>query len=127
MDPLQLPFAGHLQQRPGAVDIGTYHGVWLKDRAIHVSLGGKIDDGVNGMLVHGSAYRINVANIAAHKDQVRVIFGPFQVLHPTGVGELVVDHNAVGGVLLQHVVDEVRADESGSAGDKEVLHVSSHQ
>ena len=52
--------------------------------------------------------------------------GPSEVQQAAGVGQLVDDDDAIGGVR-ERVVNEIGADEPGAAGDEEVMQTSACQ
>jgi hypothetical protein len=85
--------------------VGAGERVLVRDRAVHVRLGGEVHDGVHaiGHLEH----EVAVLDRAHHQLDV---LG--QVVAPPGVGELVEHDDRVAGVQQ---VDEGRADEAGGA------------
>jgi hypothetical protein len=101
--------ADGVEQHAGADHVGAGEGVLVGDRAVHVRLGGEVDDRVDalGQLQH------EVAILDRAHDQLDVVG---QVLAPAGVGQLV-EHNHV--VLVLDEVDIGRADEAGGAGDEQ--------
>ena len=58
---------------------------------------------------------------ARDEGDARILQGPFEVQQAAGVGQLVDDDEAVGGVV-ERVLDEVRPDEARAAGDEEGGH-----
>ena len=119
---LQLELARRLQQHVGAVDVGLDEGVRVHDRAVDVRLGREVDDRVDLVRLQRLSHRLCVADVALHEGVARIVVDVQQVVQVAGVGQLVVDQDAIVGVLVQHVADEVRPDEPGAAGDHQVLH-----
>ena len=77
--------------------------------------GREVHDGIR--LAHQIVNQLGIADIAL--DQAHALrIGSLQGGRVAGVGELVQHHDVVGGGL-QDVVDEVGADEAGSAGDEQ--------
>jgi len=61
-------------------------------------------------------------DVAAHEAVPRVLLQPGEVLQPAGVGQLVEDGDPPVGMVLEGEMGEVRTDETGAAGDQDVLH-----
>ena len=59
--------SGRLQQHVGAIDVGLDKGVGLHQRAVDVGLGGKVDDGVDLVGLHGGIHGRSVGNVALDK------------------------------------------------------------
>ena len=82
-----------------------------------VRLGGEVDDGVDVVLPQRRLGEVAVADVALDEDDP--LLDGRQALAVPRVREQVVDDDVVVRVPLEPVVDEVRADEAGSAGDEE--------
>src|SRR5690606_22844696 len=80
------------------------------------AFGGEIEDRVGLVFGQQAVQQPAVADVALDEDVVRVPLQWFQRVPVSGVGEQVqVDHAHAAGNRVQH---EVRADESGAAGDE---------
>jgi hypothetical protein len=115
---LQTELPRHLQQRVRAVDAGLDEGVGVHDGAVDVGLGGEVDDGVDVVGAHGGGDVVAVTDVAAHELITRVVLDGQKVVEVAGIGQFVIDHNAVRLRLGQQVVNKVGTNEARSARDK---------
>ena len=119
----------YFERRPHQLDrahhIGLEEGFRLDDRAAVVGLGGKVDDRVHGLTAKGRQGHVVVAYVAVHEGvAVAVLFHVVQARRVGGVGEQVVVHDTVVRVVGEPVADEIRADETGTAGDEDRGHAA---
>ena len=111
-------FADGLQQAEGALHVGAQERLRVGDGVVVVALGGVVHDGV----VAGDepVQQLGVADVA--HDELDPIRGqPRDVLGVAGVGQLVQDGDVHLGVVVDHVVHEVAADEAAAASDDDIL------
>ena len=109
--------ADGLQQAEGALDVGAQEGLGVGDGVVVVALGGVVDDRV----VAGDDLieQRSIADVA--HDELDPILGQAgDVLGVAGVGQLVQDGNVYLGVVVDHVMHEVAADEAAAARDDDV-------
>ena len=66
--------------------------------------------------------RACVANIAAHEAVARIIADIGQIAQVASIGQLVIHDDAIVGIFIEQVVDEIGADEASATGDQEVFH-----
>ena len=111
-------FADGLQQAEGALDVRAQEGLRVGDGVVVVALGGVVHDGV----VAGDdlIQQPGVADVA-HDELHAVRRQPGDVLGVAGVGQLVQDGHVHVGVVVDHVVHEVAADEAAAARDDDVV------
>ena len=110
--------ADGLQQAEGALHVGAQERLRVGDGVVVVALGGVVDDRV----VAGDQFieQPSVADVA--HDELDAVGGqPRDVLGVAGVGQLVQDGHVHPGVVVDHVVHEVAADEAAAARDDDVL------
>ena len=110
--------ADGLQQAEGALHVGAQERLGVGDGVVVVALGGVVDDGV----VAGDDLieELSIADVA--HDEFDAGGGqPGDVLGVAGVGQLVQDGHVHPGVVVDHVVHEVAADEAAAARDDDVL------
>ena len=110
--------ADGLQQAEGALHVGAQEGLRVGDGVVVVALGGVVDDRV----VAGDQFieQPSVADVA--DDELHAVRRqPRDVLGVAGVGQLVQDGHVHPGVVVDHVVHEVAADEAAAARDDDVL------
>ena len=105
-------FAHGLQQAEGALDVGAKEGLRVGDGVVVVALGRVVHDRV--VARDQPVQQIRVADVA--HDELHAVGGqPGDVLGVAGVGQLVQDGDVHLGVVVDHVVDEVAADEAAAA------------
>lgn len=111
-------FPHGLQQAEGALYVGAQEGLRVGDGVVVVALGGVVHDGV--VARDDAVQQRGVADVA-HDELHAVRRQPGDVLGVAGVGQLVQDGDVHPGVVVDHVVDEVAADEAAAARDDDVL------
>ena len=83
-----------------------------------MALGGVVDDGV--VAGDDAVQQLRVADVA--HDELHAVGGqPGDVLGVSGVGQPVQDGDVHPGVVVDHVVHEVAADEAAAARDDDVM------
>lgn len=110
--------ADGLQQAEGSLDVGAQEGLRVGDGVVVVALGGVVNDRVvaGDQLIE----QRGVADVT-HDELNAVRWQPGDVLGVAGVGQLIQDGDVHVGVVVDHVVDEVAADEAAAARDDDVL------
>ena len=110
--------ADGLQQAEGSLHVGAEERLGVGDGVVVVALCGVVHDGVvagDQLIEQGG-----VADVA--HDELHAVGGqPGDVLGVAGVGQLVQDGDVDVGVVVDHVVHEVAADEAAAARDDDVL------
>ena len=110
--------ADGLQQAEGALDVGAQERLRVGDGVVVVALCGVVHDGV--VARDDPVQQLGVADVA--HDELHAVRGqPGDVLGVAGVGQLVQDGHVHVGVVVDHVVHEVAADEAAAARDDDVL------
>ena len=110
--------ADGLQQAEGALHVGAQERLRVGDGVVVVALGGVVHDGV--VARDDPVQQLGVADVA--DDELHAVGGqPGDVLGVAGVGQLVQDGDVHAGVVIDHVVHEVAADEAAAARDDDVL------
>ena len=110
--------ADGLKKAEGSLDVRAQEGIGVCDGVVVVALGGVVHDGVvagDQLIEQGG-----VADVA-HDELHAVRRQPRDVLGVAGVGQLVQDGHVHPGVVVDHVVHEVAADEAAAARDDDVL------
>ena len=109
--------ADGLQQAEGALDVGAQERLGVGDGVVVVAFGGVVHDGV--VARDDPIEKRSVADVA--HDELHAVGGqPGDALGVAGVGQLVQDGDVHPGVVVDHVVDEVAADEAAAARDDDV-------
>ena len=107
-----------LEQAEGALDVGAQEGLRIGDGVVVVALGGVVHDRV--VAGDDAVQELRVADVA-HDKLHAVGREPRDVLGVAGVGQLVQDGDVHAGMVVDHVVHEVAADEAAAARDDDVL------
>ena len=110
--------ADGLQQAEGALHVGAQERLRVGDGVVVVALGGVVHDRV--VAGDDPIEQLGVADVA-HDELHAVGRQPRDVLGVAGVGQLVQDGHVHPGVVVDHVVHEVAADEAAAARDDDVL------
>lgn len=110
--------ADGLQQAEGALHVGAQEGLGVGDGVVVVGLRGVVHDRV--VAWDDAIQQPGVADVA--HDELDAVGGqPGDVLGVAGVGQLVQDGHVHAGVVVDHVVHEVAADEAAAARDDDAL------
>ena len=110
--------ADGLQQAEGALHVGAQERLGVGDGVVVVALCGVVHDGV--VARDDPVQQLGVADVA--HDELHAVGGQARdVLGVAGVGQLVQDGHVHPGVVVDHVVHEVAADEAAAARDDDVL------
>ena len=110
--------ADGLQQAEGALHVGAQERLGVGDGVVVVALGGVVHDRV--VAGDDPIEQLGVADVA--HDELHAVGGQARdVLGVAGVGQLVQDGHVHAGVVVDHVVHEVAADEAAAARDDDVL------
>lgn len=110
--------ADGLQQAEGALDVRAQEGLGVGYGVVVVGLRGVVHDGV--VARDDAVQELRVADVA--HDELHAVGGQARdVLGVAGVGQLVQDGDVHLGVVVDHVVHEVAADEAAAASDDDIL------
>ena len=109
--------ADGLQQAEGALHVRAQEGLRVGDGVVVVGLRGVVHDGV--VARDDAVQQPGVADVA-HDELDAVRRQPGDVLGVAGVGQLVQDGHVDVRVVVDHVMDEVAADEAAAARDDDV-------
>ena len=111
-------FPHGLQQAEGALHVGAQERLGVGDGVVVVALCGVVHDGV--VAGDDPVQQPGVADVA--HDELHAVGGQARdVLGVAGVGQLVQDGDVHLGVVVDHVVHEVAADEAAAARDDDIL------
>src|SRR5439155_23674877 len=118
---LRSMFACFLEEDEDAVDIGLDERARFHQRAIDMRLGREVDNDIDPTSVDAFVrlrHIRRIGDVAVKKAVIALAFVFGEVLADTRVRELVeVDDLRIVTVFREQVTDEVRADETGPAGD----------
>jgi hypothetical protein len=85
--------------------------------AIDVALSGEVDDGTWLLYDEYLAQSISIQDVALLKAVARMVLNRLQIAEIAGVGELI-EIQQTRRLLRDPLQNEIRADESGAAGDE---------
>ena len=88
------------------------------------TFGCKVHDCIHLVVTDRRFHRVAITDVTLHKG---IAIGIFlcHILHifkPPGIGQLVVDNNAIVAVLLQHQSHKIAADKACTTGNKNIIH-----
>ena len=109
-----------LQQRQRPHHVGPREGERIADRAVDVAFGREVDHPVDVVSGEQRAHGLVVADVAFDERVVRTVLDVPQVREIAGVGQAVEVYDPVVGVFPDEQPHDVRADESGAAGDQDI-------
>ena len=92
-----------------------------------MTLGGKMDDTVDMLILHEFVERIEVADIHFHELVVRLAFDVLQVREVARIRKFVEVDNLVFGILVHEKANHVATNEACAAGNDDILHRDSLQ
>lgn len=105
-----------IREDRGADDIGLQENLRIQDGTIHMGLGSKVHHHIRMLLFKESIHRIPVTDIHLHKPKIRLIHDRSQSGEIPSISQLIEADNPIIRILLHHVENKVRADETGTAG-----------
>ena len=115
---------GALQQVDGAHHVALHKDLGVLDGAVHMALGGKVDDVVKIVLCKQALHQLLVADIALHEHMAGVALHVLQVFQIARVGQLIQIDQQDLRVFFEHIVHKVGTDKTGTAGDQIGFHRS---
>ena len=115
MKALDLDLAGSLQKQLRAEHVRAGEEARIDDGQTVVRLGGEVDDDLDLVLAEDVFDDVEIGDVGLDERNV----GAFEIRPVSGVGQKVERDDAVVRVLPEPVVDEVRPDETGRAGDED--------
>jgi hypothetical protein len=99
------------------MNIGTKKGFGAENGSVNVTLGRKVHDGVRPVLSQQAIDELAITDITSYEYVIRVSFYGGKVAQIPSIGqEIEVDHPTLS--LRDPIQNEVRTDESGSAGNQ---------
>ncbi len=116
-----LPVAlGGLQEAEGTHHVGLCEGEGVLDAAVHMALGGEVDDAVDVFVLHQFVDTVEVADVHLDELVVGLALDVLEVGQVAGVGQFVEVDDFILGVLVDKEPYHMASDETGSAGDDDV-------
>ena len=109
--------ARRFEQHERADDVRVDERLRAVDRPIDVRLGSEIQDGVRPRVGEHARHDVAIGDVALDERHARILQRPLEIQQAAGVRQLVDDDDAMGRVI-ERVLNEVRADEAGAAGDE---------
>ena len=117
-------FAGGFEEIECAKDVGSDEVAGATDRTIDMGFRGQVHDGGDLMITHDPADIVAIAEVDLFEDIFVMALESGEIFKMSGVSEAIeIDQMGDFGPV-DDVANEIRADETGAAGDEEV-HFSS--
>ena len=108
--------AAGVEQDARADDVRLQEDLRILDGAVDMRLRREVDDDVRLLLLEDAIDRTAVCDVRADELKVLLLHRCLERLEVARIRQLVDADDAVIRMLLEHVVDEVRANEAGTAG-----------
>ena len=120
---LALPIElGGLKERKGTHDIGAGKGEGILDATVYMTLGSKVDDAIDLLILHELIEGFVVADIHLDELIVGASLDILQIGEVTGIGELIEIDNLIFGILVDEQTYNMTPYKSGTAGDDNATH-----
>ena len=107
-----------LEKRKGALNVGAKEGGGIGDGVVVVALGGEMDAGVG--FRKEAIDQVRIADVAMHEGHALRI-AACEVLAVARIGEGVEHRDLNSGLVVEHPMNEIGADEPGPSGDDDVV------
>lgn len=111
-------FAAGIHERRRAEDVGLQEDARILNGAIDVAFGRKVDDDIGVLLFKETEYPLSVADIQLNEAEIGLLHDACKRRKIARISEFIEADDAVIGMRLQHIKDEVAADEPRSACNK---------
>ena len=112
--------AAGVEQHARADDVRLQEDLRILNGAVDMRLRCKVDDDVRLLLLEDAVDRPAVCDVRADELEVLLLHRALERLEVARIRQLVDADDAVTRMLLEHVVDEVRANEAGTAGHDDI-------
>ena len=112
--------AAGVEQHARADDIRLQENLRILDGAVDMRLRREVDDDVRLLLLEDAVDRPTVCDVRADELEVLLLHRALERLEVARIRQLVDADDAVTRMLLEHVVDEVRTNEAGTAGHDDI-------
>ena len=107
--------AAGVKQHARADDIRLQEDLRILDGAVDMRLRREVDDDIRLLLLEDAVDRTAVCDVRADKFEVLLLHRRLERLEVARIRQLVDADDAITRMLLEHVVDEVRTNEAGTA------------
>ena len=111
--------AAGVKQHARADDIRLQEDLRILDGAVDMRLRREVDDDVRLLLLEDAVDRTAVCDVRADELEVLLLHRRLKRLEVARICQLIHADDAVARMLLEHAVDEVRANEASTAGHKD--------
>lgn len=112
--------AAGVEQHARADDVRLQEDLRILNGAVDMRLRCKVNDDVRLLLLEDAVDRPAVCDVRADELEVLLLHRALERLEVARIRQLVDADDAVTRMLLEHVVDEVRANEAGTAGHDDI-------
>ena len=115
--------ASRLEKRESALDVGAKKGGGIGNGIVVVALCGEMDAGVG--FREEAIDQVRIADVAVHEGHALRI-AACEVLAVSRIGEGVEHRDMSIGLVVEHPMNEIGADEPGPSGDDDVVERTCH-
>lgn len=115
---LDAIFAAGVHERRRAENVGLQEDARILNGTIDVALGRKVDDDIGVLLFKETEYPLSVADIQLDEAEIGFLHDARKRRKIARISEFIEADDAVIGMRLQHIKDEIAADEPRAARDK---------
>ena len=112
---------GGLQETQRAHHICPCKSEGVFDGAVHVALGGKMDDAGYFVLLHQFQHLVEVADVCLDEGVIRFVLDVLQIRQVSGIRQFIYIYYMVFRIFRYEKADYVATDETGTAGDDDML------
>ena len=112
--------AAGVEQHARADDVRLQEDLRILNGAVDMRLRREVDDDVRLLLLEDAVDRPTVCDVRADELEVLLLHRALERLEVARIRQLVDADDAVTRMLLEHVVDEVRTNEAGTAGHDDI-------
>ena len=107
---IQPDFFRRFQQCVRADNIGFDKGVRAGNGSVNVGFGGEMNKGISLLFAQQTFHQVLLQDITLHKAEPLVAFDGIQTGDIARVGQSIQNHQSVGGIFPQPIVNKIRAD-----------------
>ena len=112
---------GGLQETQRAHHVCPCESEGVFDGAVHMALGGKVDDAVYFIFPHQFLHLVEIADVLLDERVIRSILDVLQVRQVPGIRQFIYIYYMVFRIFRYEKADYMASDKAGTAGDDNML------
>src|SRR5687768_4719732 len=106
----------------GAANVRIDERVGPVDGAVDVGFRRKMHDGVDTLALHDLSHRVSIADVRLDEREAGVVGDGLEARKIPRVRKRIQAYDRIAGMMLDPVMNEVRADEAGRSRDEQSTH-----